>query len=257
MELKSRPFAGLPVTYATQKEVTAGLLEEAQSGRGCDVHLLESNGVAAAQRDPAFADLLASACLVIPDGRWLELLTRNSIRPLHQFRGEDLFRTLCDRGREFGLRHFFVGSTPEKIQRLVSALEKLYPGVAIAGSYCPPFRPLTAEESSGLSKDIATARPNIVWMGISTPLQDFEARRLAQECGVVVIAVGAAFEFVSGDKKKAPAWMSHLGIEWLFRLLSEPRRLAKRYVVGNVLFLWRFVRFLRQDTKALAASPES
>jgi len=245
------------VTYANRNQVTTWLLEKAQLGEGCDVHLLESNGIATAQRDPAFAHLLESACLVIPDGRWLELLTKNSLRPLHQLRGEDLFRALCDRGREFGLRHYFVGSTPEKIQRLASALGELYPGLLVVGSYCPPFRPLTKEESTALTKNIANTRPNIVWMGISTPRQDFEARRLAQECGVVVIAVGAAFEFVSGDKKKAPAWMSRLGVEWLFRLLSEPRRLAKRYVVGNVLFLWRFLRFLRRDTEALVARPES
>jgi len=242
-----RHFAGISVAASSNDEVVDLILEKALNSEACDVHLLESNGVATAERNREFATLLNDACVVLPDGRWLEILTRGSSLPLMQFRGEDLFRTICDRGREQGLRHYFVGSTQEKIDRLTLALSSLFPGIVMVGEFCPPFRPLNDSESAELSADIRAAKPHIVWLGISTPRQDFEGFRLAREHNLVTVAVGAAFEFVSGDKKKAPPWMTRLGIEWLFRLFSEPRRLAKRYLVGNVVFLWRVLRFSRLD----------
>jgi N-acetylglucosaminyldiphosphoundecaprenol N-acetyl-beta-D-mannosaminyltransferase len=251
MHLGTRRFAGIPVTAGIPHDVTQWLLTRAQLGVACDVHLLESNGVATAERDEYLFELLCGACLVVPDGRWLEIFTRKSLAPLHQFRGEDLFRSLCDLGRNHRIRHFFVGSTEEKLFSLTTELESLYPGIEIVGSYCPPFRELNTGERESLSTMIFAAQPHIVWLGISTPRQDYEAKRIATENTVMTVAVGAAFEFVSGDKKRAPAWMSRLGMEWLFRLLSEPRRLAKRYLVGNIIFLWRVLRHWRSDNEAI------
>jgi N-acetylglucosaminyldiphosphoundecaprenol N-acetyl-beta-D-mannosaminyltransferase len=253
MDLPTRPFTGIPVVAAGNRDVINHLAELAQAPPpgGCDVHLLESNGLATAEVNQQFEDLLRRSCMVLPDGRWLELLTKKSAAPLTQFRGEDLFRELCEAGLGFSLRHFFVGSTNEKLERLFAQLRSSYPGIDIAGQWAPPFRELTEDEQRDLNSMIGDARAQVIWIGISTPRQDFEAARLAKSLGVVVIAVGAAFEFVSGDKSVAPRWMTSWGIEWLFRLASEPRRLAKRYLIGNLLFLWRFVRFWGADRASL------
>lgn len=250
--LVRRPFTGIPVVAASKGEIVNAILSTAFTGaeNGCDVHLLEANGIAAADVSAKFEKLLIDACLVIPDGRWLELLTRSSPVPLLQCRGEALFRKLLDLGRKNELRHFFVGATEEKLQRLLKLVEREYPGVLVAGHWAPPFRDLTPAEELFLHEKIIDAQPHIVWLGISTPKQDWEAVRVAKTTKKVVIAVGAAFEFVSGDKKSAPLWVVRFGAEWLFRLLSEPRRLAKRYAVGIFVFARRVFRYRREDVLA-------
>lgn len=254
--LDRRIFTGIPVVAASNSDIVSAILLTALMGaeNGCDVHLLEANGIATAEISADFEELLISACLVVPDGRWLQILTRSSSVPLLQFRGEALFRNLLDQGRERGLRHFFVGATEEKLRRLIRVVGQEYPGVLVAGHWVPPFRDLTPKEQDELDYQVTDSQAHIVWLGISTPRQDREAARLARETKKVVIAVGAAFEFVSGDKKTAPRWTSRLGVEWLYRLLSEPRRLAKRYVVGISLFARRVLRYRREEVVVLQRS---
>ena len=234
---------------ARPSAVVTLLMETALSSdsQGCDVHLLELNGVAVAERERAFENLLKDAGLVLPDGRWLELLTARTSAPLHQFRGEDLLKNLCDRGRTRGLRHFFVGTTREHLESLIEQLEKLYPGILAVGRFAPPFRDMTDGELGNLTSEITASKAHIVWIGMSTPRQDYVAQSLANSSGTVVIAVGAAFDFVSGAKHAAPQWMTRWGIEWFFRLASEPGRLWKRYLVGGVLFGRRVFRFRNID----------
>lgn len=253
MNLPRRTFTGIPVVAASKTEICEAIVAEALdvSSKGCDIHLLEANGLSVAETTPDFERLLIAARMVLPDGRWLELLTRRSARPLTQFRGEDLFRTLLEDGKKHHLRHFFVGATEEKLQRLFRVLELQYPGVTVAGHWVPPYRDLTPDEQDELDHLVTHSEAHIVWLGISTPRQDWEAFRLASNTKKVVIAVGAAFEFVSGDKKTAPKWASRLGVEWLYRMLSEPRRLGRRYVVGTVLFATRVFRYRREDVLAL------
>lgn len=249
MDLPRRVFTGIPVVAASNREVVEQIISTALTSpsAGCDVHLLEANGLAIAETDPYFEKLLVDSCMVLPDGRWIEILTKKSSLPLIQFRGEDLFRALLDEGRASGLRHFFVGATEEKLQQLFDVLENVYPGVKVAGHWVPPFRNLTLDEETLLSEKIVESQAHIVWLGISTPKQDREVARVARSSAKVAIAVGAAFEFVSGHKKTAPRWMTRLGIEWLYRMLSEPRRLAKRYVVGTYLFAKRVFRFRKEQ----------
>lgn len=249
MDLPRRAFTGIPVVAASKAEVSEVIISKAidSSSTGCDVHLLEANGLSVAETTPDFERLLKSAGMVIPDGRWLELLTSRSAQPLTQFRGEGLFRTLLQEGKKHHIRHFFVGATEEKLQKLFRELEQQYPGVAVAGHWVPPFRDLTPEEQDELDYLVTQSQAHIVWLGISTPRQDWEAFRLARNTKKVVIAVGAAFEFVSRDKKTAPRWASRLGVEWLYRMLSEPRRLGRRYVVGTFLFAKRVSRYRREE----------
>jgi N-acetylglucosaminyldiphosphoundecaprenol N-acetyl-beta-D-mannosaminyltransferase len=252
VDLSRRAFTGIPVVAASKNEVSEAIVAKALDGssKGCDVHLLEANGLSVAETNPDFERLLMGAGMVIPDGRWLELLTGRSNQPLTQFRGEDLFRTLLAEGRKQKIRHFFVGATEEKLQKLFRVLEQQYPGVTVAGHWVPPFRDLTPAEQDELDHLVTNSRAHIVWLGISTPRQDWEAARVARQTKKVAIAVGAAFEFVSGDKKTAPRWASRLGVEWLYRMLSEPRRLARRYVVGTFLFARRVFRYRREDVLA-------
>ena len=243
MVIPHRDFLGLPVTTAAPTEIVKWIIESALHGKTVDVHLLESNGIAIAEMDSAFESLLRESPLVVPDGRWLSILTRRTSSPLTQLRGEDLFTMVLRSGLEHSLRHFFIGSTESKVNRLRQALSTQMPTLEVVGTYCPPFGPMSEEDRIELSALIRQRRPHIVWLGISTPRQDFEAQQLARDHSLVTIPVGAAFEFVSGDKRSAPGWMKRAGLEWFFRLLSEPRRLIGRYVRGTTLFFWRFLKF--------------
>jgi N-acetylglucosaminyldiphosphoundecaprenol N-acetyl-beta-D-mannosaminyltransferase len=140
-------------------------------------------------------------------------------------------------GRARPLRHYLYGSTPEVLERLVSQLNELAPGVEIIGAEPPPFRLLTEREKAELIARIRRLGPDIVWVGLGTPRQDLFIDQFRDQLGTTLVAVGAAFDFLAGAKRQAPNWMQNSGLEWAFRLATEPRRLWRRYLLGNTRFL--------------------
>jgi N-acetylglucosaminyldiphosphoundecaprenol N-acetyl-beta-D-mannosaminyltransferase len=144
---------------------------------------------------------------------------------------------LCDRSQVRGYRHFFYGASPEVLDALTERLRARFPALQVAGTYAPPYRRLDAFEDSQIVQLIKQAKPDVVWVGLSTPKQErWMADHVEQLCAPALIGVGAAFDFHSGRKRQAPRWMQRSGLEWLFRLLSEPRRLYRRYLVNIPLF---------------------
>lgn len=182
----------------------------------------------------------------LPDGGPLSsMLARTSEVACQQVRGPGLFENCLDRGREHGLRHFFLGGSQEALEQLIAQVEFRFPGCDIAGSWSPPFRPLSPAELEWQDLMIDGSGAHIVWVGLGTPKQDVEALRLVGSVGVTTAAVGAAFDFTAGTKVVAPLWMQASHLEWLFRLATEPRRLWKRYLFGNVQFLRLALRHTR------------
>jgi N-acetylglucosaminyldiphosphoundecaprenol N-acetyl-beta-D-mannosaminyltransferase len=160
--------------------------------------------------------------------------------------GPDLMLAALELSEKKGWRHFFYGGANGTAKALRDRLEKRFPKLQIAGTYEPPFRPLNAEEEEALKKVIREARPDMMWIGLSTPKQErFMAEYLAQLEVTLMAGVGAAFDFLAGRARQAPRWMQRAGLEWLFRLGCEPRRLWKRYLKNNPLFL---IRMLCQGT---------
>jgi len=139
-----------------------------------------------------------------------------------------------------GWRHFLYGGAEGTAQALRERLEKRFPKLQIVGTYSPPFRPLNAEELAGLEETVRLARPDVMWIGLSTPKQErFMAEHLAKFDVTLMFGVGAAFDFFAGKVRQAPRWMQRSGLEWFFRLCCEPRRLWKRYFKNNPLFVAR------------------
>jgi N-acetylglucosaminyldiphosphoundecaprenol N-acetyl-beta-D-mannosaminyltransferase len=238
LHIPHRPLAGLPIAVSTMTDAARIIGEYARAGGApADVHLVNAYTVALAETDPAFRACIENSTVNLPDGKPLSWLTRLTRARLHQVRGPSLFLRMMDSGRSLGLRHYLLGSTPETLEKLQRELETRFPGVQIVGSESPPFRPMDAAELDEQDRRILEREPHIVWVGLGTPKQDFEAKRVAVSCNRLTIAVGAAFDFVAGTKKEAPQWMSLVGLEWLFRLLTEPRRLWRRYLLGNLIFL--------------------
>lgn len=193
--------------------------------------------------DPRLAAVVNGAGLAVPDGMPLVWIGRLKGFPAHRIYGPDLMLRLCDRGRTRGLRHFFYGGTEPLLEDLEQRLKTRFPGLLLAGSWAPPFRPLRPDEECDVAARINAANPDIVWVGIGTPRQDFWVRHFRDRLDApVLIPVGAAFNFHAGAVPQAPAWMGQAGLEWLFRLIREPRRLWKRYLLGNPRFIGLVIR---------------
>jgi N-acetylglucosaminyldiphosphoundecaprenol N-acetyl-beta-D-mannosaminyltransferase len=178
--------------------------------------------------------------LVTPDGMPLVWLSRlMGFRDVERVYGPDLMLAVCERSTARGYRHFFYGGAPGVAEKLVVRLQSRFPGLQVAGIDSPPFRHLTLQEDRAVVEHINTARPDIVWVGIGTPKQErWMAMHVGQLSAPVLIGVGAAFDFHAGLKKQAPRWMQRSGLEWSFRLMTEPRRLGRRYLINIPWFLW-------------------
>jgi N-acetylglucosaminyldiphosphoundecaprenol N-acetyl-beta-D-mannosaminyltransferase len=198
------------------------------------------HGVMESQRDTRLKEIHNHAGLVTPDGMPLVWLSRlKGFRGVERVYGPDLMLAVCEQSLVKGYRHYFFGGAKGVAEKLVSRLTRDFSGLRIAGFWSPPFRLLTREEDEELIQVINEAEPDIVWVGLSTPKQEFWMyQHLGQITAPVMIGVGAAFDFHAGIKKQAPRWMQRSGLEWSFRLLTEPGRLWRRYLINNPLFLW-------------------
>jgi len=189
------------------------------------------HGVTEAQRDASFKRILNSADLVVADGMPLVWLGRwHGCDMRRRVYGPELLEKFCCNTGPF-YRHYFYGGGPGVAERVAEVLRRRY-DVRTVGTYSPPFRPLTEEEKLEVDRRIRAAAPDIVWVGLSTPKQERWMYEHRERLGVPVMAgVGAAFDFLAGTVKQAPAWMQENGLEWFFRLVQEPRRLWRRYLV--------------------------
>ena len=140
-------------------------------------------------------------------------------------------------------RHYFYGASPKVLERLIERLQKRHPGLCVAGYHSPPFRPLTSAEDAADIAAINAAEPDFVWVGLGMPKQEkWMVEHLGKVNATALIGVGAAFDFHAGTKPRAPVWMQRSGLEWLFRLQTEPRRLAHRYLIDNSLFIGHMLK---------------
>ena len=157
--------------------------------------------------------------------------------------GSDLLDAVCAYGLQRNYRHFFYGASPQVLGLLTDRLQRRHPGLIVAGYRSPPFRALTAAEDAEDIAAINEARPDFVWIGLGMPKQEkWMVEHLGKIDATALIGIGAAFDFHAGTKPRAPIWMQRSGLEWLFRLMTEPRRLAHRYFIDNALFVGYMLR---------------
>jgi N-acetylglucosaminyldiphosphoundecaprenol N-acetyl-beta-D-mannosaminyltransferase len=219
-------------------EASTAIVERALSGDGGYVCLANAHVVATARRDAGLEQALRAAWLVLPDGwpvAWLQ--RRLGAADARRVPGPDLMPLVFAHGEDVGLRHFLLGSSESVLDSLESELRARFPRAEIVGSFSPRFSDCEADEPAALAA-IAGVRPHVVWCALGAPKQEKWMRANATRVGsALIVGVGAAFDFISGSKARAPRWMQRLGLEWLHRLVSEPRRLARRYVVTNLEFI--------------------
>jgi N-acetylglucosaminyldiphosphoundecaprenol N-acetyl-beta-D-mannosaminyltransferase len=198
------------------------------------------HGVMEAQKDASLKTILNSSFLNLPDGRptvWVGWIQR--FAEMDQVGGPELMQEICRLSPARGYSHFLFGGQPGVAEDLGATMQSKFPGIRIAGTYTPPFRPLNKHEESRLVRMVEETKPDIFWVGISTPKQEkFMFDYLAKLDTKMMIGVGAAFNFHTGRAKLAPRWMQKTGLAWIHRLWQEPGRLWKRYAFNIPRFLW-------------------
>jgi N-acetylglucosaminyldiphosphoundecaprenol N-acetyl-beta-D-mannosaminyltransferase len=191
------------------------------------------------QRDERLRQIVNSAGLATPDGMplvWLSRLAGH--KHVTRVYGPDLMLAFCQLAAQEGYTNYFYGGDLGTPELLADKFSQKFPGLKIVGGYSPPFRPLSKEEDDEVVRMINEANPDVVWVGLGTPKQDWwVAEHVGRLSASVLIAIGAAFDFHAGRVKQAPRWMQRSGLEWLYRLCQEPRRLWRRYLTYNPLFL--------------------
>ena len=219
------------LTLAQATELVVGARGQLHRGYVCVTGV---HGVMESQDDTGLKKVHNEAWLVTPDGMPLVWLGPRGVTRVY---GPDLMLAVCDAGRAAGLTHFLYGGAPGVAEELKQKLCARFPGLAGAGTFTPPFRPRDDSELSALRAEVASTRPDVMWVGLSTPKQErFMAEHWRSLDAGVLIGVGAAFDFHTGRVRQAPRWMQRSGLEWLFRLVTEPRRLGPRYLRNNPRF---------------------
>jgi N-acetylglucosaminyldiphosphoundecaprenol N-acetyl-beta-D-mannosaminyltransferase len=210
-----------------------------RAGRREYVCVTGVHGVVESRRDPAIRAIHNAAGLVTPDGMPLVwLLHVAGHRAAGRVYGPNLMLLLLERSVSQGFTHFLYGATEETLAQLQTKLTKRFPGLRIVGRLAPPFRQLEPAEDREVVAAINAATPDFVWVGLSTPKQEiWMAEHRAQLDAKILLGVGAAFDFHAGRRRQAPRWMQRSGLEWLYRLCQEPRRLGRRYLYNNPRFV--------------------
>ena len=232
---------GVPYVVADLETASAAWAELAQ---GCErPYLVAHSDVHVLTRilgESEYGDGVRAAFdFICPDGMPIVWLMRRKGAAAHRLYGPDVMEWMWKLGRAAGVKHFLLGGTEEAIGLLKSNLEKRYPGAEVAGHYCPPMPPWPDGEDERMLTAIRESGAHCVWVGLGCPKQErwlFEHR--AQLPAGLYFGVGAAFNFHAGLVQQAPAWVRSHGLEWLYRLCKEPRRLFKRYLVHNTRFIW-------------------
>lgn len=202
------------------------------------------HGVMESQADPGLAAIHNASGLTTPDGMPMVWCGRYAgAADMTRVYGPDLMLSVCERSVDAGWKMYFYGAAEGVPELLADRLTERFPGLQVVGTHSPPYRELSDEEIAEVAAMIDASDADIVWVGLSTPKQERFMDRIRPHLDApVLVGVGAAFDIHAGNLPQAPAWMQERGLEWLYRLLREPRRLWRRYLSNNPRFVWRIVR---------------
>lgn len=237
--------AGQPVDPVGKAEATRAVVTAALSGTSGNYVCLTNAHTAVESNDvPQLRAAAKGAFLSVPDGMPLVwVLRRRGHKNVEKITGIEFMPQVAAAGLSHGLRHFFYGGAPEVADGAARGLQRLVPGTDVVGTISPPYATLEDWPLDDLKAAIERTRPHILWVGLGAPKQEMWMHQMAGQLEVpVMLGVGAGFDFLAGAKKACPPYLRHIGLEWLYRLASEPRRLWKRYLVGNSRFVYQLVK---------------
>lgn len=237
---------GTRINVTNMERTLAFLKNHLEELRGNYICVSNVHTTVMAYEDEAYRRIQNGGAMALPDGAPLSMYSRkHGFADAERVTGPDLMLELLKASKEQGYRHFFYGATQETLEAMKRTIEHEYSGAQIAGMYAPPFRTLRPEEDDAAVSLINQAKPDFIWVGLGAPKQEqWMHEHKGRLCGVSV-GVGAGFDYLAGDIKRAPRWMQKLCLEWLYRLMQDPKRLWKRYVTTNL----KFIKYVWKEAK--------
>lgn len=235
MEMKTCNILGVNIAVTDMKDTVNYIMQNMENLRGKYICVSNVHTTVMSYEDEEYREIQNSAALALPDGKPLSVVSRKRGYPEAQrVTGPDLMLELFEKP----VTHYFYGGKEETLVILKEKLKEQYPEIQIAGMYSPPFRPLTAEEDDEDIKRINESGADVIWVGLGAPKQEQWMYAHKDKVHGVMIGVGAGFDYHANVIKRAPKWMQRLSLEWLYRLLQDPKRLWKRYLSTNFKFVW-------------------
>lgn len=233
---------GVNISVTNMEKTVNKIKDNLDEWRGKYVCVSNVHTTVTASEDNEYKDIQNKAVIALPDGGPLSKFSREQgYEGAARVTGPDLMKRILSESAENGWRHYFYGSTQETLDKLESVISERYPGAYICGMYSPPFRPLSIEEDKEIIERINKANPDFIWVGLGAPKQEVWMAAHEGKVNGLMIGVGAAFDYESGNIKRAPKWMQDRNLEWFYRLMQDPRRLFSRYLKTNTKYLmWKY-----------------
>lgn len=237
-KIKELSILGVNIAITNMEEMISYIIDNIEELSGKYICVSNVHTTVMSYENPEYKKIQNTAVVRIPDGRPLSLVQKKKgFKEAERVTGPDLMQSIFENSKNNKLRHYFYGSTEQTLSLLEQKLRETYPDIEIVGMYSPPFRNLTAEEDKEIIDKINKANPDIVWIGLGAPKQEKWMYEHMDKINGLMIGVGAGFDFLAGNIKRAPKWMQKCSLEWLYRLLQDPKRLFTRYLKTNVKFI--------------------
>lgn len=231
------------INVTTMEKTIRYITENLEALKGNYICVSNVHTTVMAYRDEAYRKIQNGGAMALPDGQPLSIVSRRrGYRDARRVPGPDLMPEILRLSLEKGYSHYFYGSSEHTLAELRKVLMKSYPGLNIAGMYAPPFRPMTEEEDRETVARINAAKPDFIWVALGAPKQEIWMYEHKNRVNGLMLGVGAAFDFMAGTAKRAPQWMQKLCMEWVFRIMQNPRRMLPRYLNTNFSFLYHTCR---------------
>ena len=229
---------GVPISAVNMESCVERIFRDLDSTKGKYICVSNVHTTVMAHEDPQYLKVQAESFLSIPDGKPLSIVGRKTCPEMDRVTGPDLMRRLFEISKEKKLNHFFYGNTAENLEKLMEVLHKDYPWLQVCGYEPSVFRDMSEQEETELAERINATKPDFVWVALGAPRQELFCHRMVGRINGLMVGVGGAFNILAGIVPEAPMWMQNMSLEWLYRLMQEPKRLFKRYAVTNTKFLW-------------------
>lgn len=237
-ELKTCNILGVNINVTNMQETVNMITENLENIKGNYICVSNVHTTVMSYEDESYRAIQNGGFMALPDGKPLSIVSKKrGFKDAERVTGPDLMEEIFKVSEEKGYSHYFYGSTKETLEILSSKLIEKYPMLNIVGMYSPPFRKLTDDEDKKIIANINKVKADFIWVGLGAPKQEIWMSEHKDKVNGLMLGVGAGFDYHSGKISRAPMWMQHLSIEWLYRLLQDPKRLFKRYLKTNYKFI--------------------
>lgn len=228
---------GVPITATNMADFLSFVEENIEGLRGEYICVSNAHTCVMAHDDPSYWAVQAESVMSVPDGKPLSIVGKKEVPTMDRVTGPDIMRNIFKKSIELGWRHYFYGDQQETIDMLRDAILEKYPELNIVGMEPSVFRPLSQNEKKELADRVSVSGADFLWVALGAPRQELLCHELKGGVSSLMVGVGGAFNVLAGKVPEAPWWMQNIGLEWLYRLIQEPRRLFKRYLVTNSKFI--------------------